>query len=54
MKEAESKAESKLEQIKNKMDLDDIDLGIDTPSLDVNEYIRVLKLARSRAGKSSP
>jgi protein transport protein SEC61 subunit gamma-like protein len=46
MKEAESKAESKLEQIKNKMDLDDIDLGIDTPSLDVNEYIRVLKLAR--------
>lgn len=39
-------AESKLEQLKSKIDLDDIDLGIDTPSLNVNEYLRVLKLAR--------
>jgi protein transport protein SEC61 subunit gamma and related proteins len=39
-------AGSKLEQLKNKMDLDDLDLGIETPSMDIHEYIRVLKLAR--------
>jgi len=39
-------AGSKLEQLKNKIDLDDLDLGIDTPSMDVKEYLRVLRLAR--------
>ncbi|HWQ19094.1 MAG TPA: protein translocase SEC61 complex subunit gamma [Methanotrichaceae archaeon] len=39
-------AGSKLEQLKNKIDLDDLDLGIETPSMDVKEYIRVLRLAR--------
>jgi protein transport protein SEC61 subunit gamma and related proteins len=39
-------AESKLDQLKSKIDLDDIDLGIEAPSMDINEYIRVLKLAR--------
>jgi protein transport protein SEC61 subunit gamma and related proteins len=39
-------AGSKLEQLRNKIDLDDLDLGIDTPSMDVKEYLRVLRLAR--------
>jgi protein transport protein SEC61 subunit gamma-like protein len=32
--------------IKSKLDLDDVDLGVTMPSTNVNEYIRVLKLAR--------
>jgi protein transport protein SEC61 subunit gamma and related proteins len=34
--------------LKDKLDLDDMmgDMGISMPSTDVNEYIRVLKLAR--------
>lgn len=39
-------AGSKLEQLRNKIDLDDLDLGIETPSMDVKEYLRVLRLAR--------
>ena len=32
--------------IRSKLDLDDVDLGVTMPSTNVNEYIRVLKLAR--------
>ena len=32
--------------LKSKLDLDDVDLGVTRPSTNVNEYIRVLKLAR--------
>lgn len=32
--------------LKSKLDLDDVDLGISMPSTNINEYIRVLKLAR--------
>ena len=32
--------------IKSKLDLDNVDLGVTMPSTNVNEYIRVLKLAR--------
>jgi protein transport protein SEC61 subunit gamma and related proteins len=38
--------ENKLEQLKNKLDLDDLDIGIETPSMDIKEYMRVLRLAR--------
>lgn len=40
--------ETKMEQLKNKLELGDKfdDLGIDAPSMDIHEYIRVLKLAR--------
>jgi len=32
--------------LKSKLDLDNVDLGVTMPSTNVNEYIRVLKLAR--------
>ena len=48
MKEGTNGAESRIQQLKDKLDLDDMvgDIGISTPSMNVNEYIRVLKLAR--------
>ncbi len=36
---------SKLD-LKSKLNLDNVDLGVTMPSTNVNEYIRVLKLAR--------
>jgi protein transport protein SEC61 subunit gamma-like protein len=40
--------ETKIEQLKSRLELGDKldDLGIDAPSMDISEYIRVLKLAR--------
>jgi protein transport protein SEC61 subunit gamma-like protein len=32
--------------IKNKLNLDDVDLGVSMPSTNVDEYLRVLRLAR--------
>ena len=32
--------------IKNKLNLDDVDLGVTMPSTNVDEYLRVLRLAR--------
>jgi len=32
--------------IKSKLNLDNVDLGVTMPSTNVNEYLRVLKLAR--------
>jgi len=32
--------------LKSKLNLDDVDLGITMPSTNVNDYMRVLKLAR--------
>ena len=32
--------------LKSKLDLDYVDLGVTLPSTNINEYIRVLKLAR--------
>ena len=48
MKEASNGAENKIQQLKDKLDLDEMvgDMGISTPSMDIKEYIRVLKLAR--------
>ena len=48
MKEGTNGAENRLQQLKDKLDLDDMvgDMGITTPSLNPSEYIRVLKLAR--------
>jgi protein transport protein SEC61 subunit gamma-like protein len=48
MKEGQNGAENKIQRLKDKLDLDDMvdDLGISAPSMDVNEYVRVLKLAR--------
>jgi protein transport protein SEC61 subunit gamma-like protein len=48
MKEGNNGAENKIQRLKDKFDIDDMvgDVGITAPSLNVNEYIRVLKLAR--------
>ncbi len=48
MKEGNNGAENRIQQLKDRLDLDDMvgDMGISTPSMDVKEYIRVLKLAR--------
>ncbi len=48
MKEGTNGAENKLQQLKDKFDLDDMvgDMGISTPSMNIKEYIRVLRLAR--------
>ncbi len=47
MKEETKVAESKLQQIKDKLDLDEIgDMDLAVPSMNVQEYARVLKLAR--------
>jgi protein transport protein SEC61 subunit gamma-like protein len=32
--------------IKNRLNLDDVDLGVSMPSTNVDEYLRVLRLAR--------
>ncbi len=34
------------QDLKSKLNLDDVDLGVTMPSTNVNEYMRVLKLAR--------
>jgi protein transport protein SEC61 subunit gamma-like protein len=43
-----SKEADKIQQLKDKLDLGDLvdDMDISTPSMDINEYLRVLKLAR--------
>jgi protein transport protein SEC61 subunit gamma-like protein len=52
MREALKEPESRIKQLKDKVDLrdkidlDDIDIGVSKPSMDLGEYIRVLKLAR--------
>ncbi len=47
MKEETKVAENRLQQIKDKLDLDEIgDMDLAVPSMNVQEYIRVLKLAR--------
>jgi protein transport protein SEC61 subunit gamma and related proteins len=46
MKEGTNGAENRIQQLKDKLDLDEMDIGITTPSMNVREYIRVLKLAR--------
>lgn len=47
MKEETKVAESKLQQIKDKLDLDEIgDMDLAVPSMNVHEYIRILRLAR--------
>jgi len=47
MKEETKVAENKLQQIKDKLDLDEIgDMDLAVPSMNLNENIRVLKLAR--------
>lgn len=47
MKEETNVAENKLQQIKDKLDLDEIgDMDLAVPSMNLQEYIRVLKLAR--------
>jgi len=47
MKEETKVAENKLQQIKGKLDLDEIgDMDLAVPSMNIQEYIRVLKLAR--------
>ena len=47
MKEETKVAENKLQQIKGKLDLDELgDMDLAVPSMNINEYIRVLKLAR--------
>jgi protein transport protein SEC61 subunit gamma-like protein len=48
MKEGTNGTENRIRQLKDKLDLDDMvgDMGISAPSMDLNEYIRVLKLAR--------
>ncbi|OPY50382.1 MAG: preprotein translocase subunit SecE [Methanosaeta sp. PtaU1.Bin112] len=49
--EKKSAARQKLDlkdklDIKNKLNLDDVDLGVTMPSTNVDEYMRVLRLAR--------
>ena len=48
MKEGNNGADSRIRQLKDKLDLDEMvgDMGISAPSLNVGEYIRVLRLAR--------
>jgi protein transport protein SEC61 subunit gamma and related proteins len=47
MREDPKVSESKLQQLKNKLDLDELgDREIALPSMKLQEYIRVLKLAR--------
>jgi protein transport protein SEC61 subunit gamma-like protein len=47
MKEETKVAENKLQQIKDKLDLDELgDMELSVPSVNLQEYIRVLKLAR--------
>jgi protein transport protein SEC61 subunit gamma-like protein len=47
MREEPKVSESKLQQLKNKFDLDELgDREIALPSMKLQEYIRVLKLAR--------
>lgn len=47
MKEETKTADSKLQQIKDKLDLDELgDMELAVPSMNVQEYLRVLKLAR--------
>ncbi len=48
MKEGTNGAESRIQRLKDKLDLDEMvgDMGISTPSMNVKEYIRVLRLAR--------
>jgi protein transport protein SEC61 subunit gamma-like protein len=47
MKEETKVAESRLKQIKDKLDLDELgDMELAVPSMNLQEYIRVLKLAR--------
>jgi protein transport protein SEC61 subunit gamma-like protein len=40
--------ETKMEKLKEKLELGDKldDLGIEAPSMDINEYLRILRLAR--------
>ncbi len=47
MKEETKVAENRLQQIKDKLDLDEIgDIDLAVPSVNLQEYIRVLRLAR--------
>ncbi len=47
MKEETKVAENRLQQIKDRLDLDEIgDMDLAVPSMNVQEYARVLKLAR--------
>ena len=48
MKEGTNGAESRIQQLKDKFDLDEMvgNTGVSWPSLDIKEYIRVLRLAR--------
>jgi protein transport protein SEC61 subunit gamma-like protein len=48
MKEGNNGAENRIQRLKDKLDLDEMvgDMGISKPSMNVGEYIRVLKLAR--------
>jgi protein transport protein SEC61 subunit gamma-like protein len=47
MKEETKVAENKLKQIKDRLDLDELgDMELAVPSMNLQEYIRVLKLAR--------
>ena len=48
MKEGTNGAENRIQQLKDKFDIDEMvgDMGISTPSMNVREYIRVLRLAR--------
>lgn len=47
MKEETKVAENKLQQIKDRLDLDEIgDMELAVPSMNLQEYARVLKLAR--------
>jgi protein transport protein SEC61 subunit gamma-like protein len=48
MKEGTNGAENRIKQLKDKLDLEDMvgDMGITAPSMNLGEYIRVLRLAR--------
>lgn len=47
MREESKTSESKLQQLRNKFDLDELgDRDIALPSMKIQEYIRVLRLAR--------
>jgi protein transport protein SEC61 subunit gamma and related proteins len=48
MKEGTNGAENRIQQLKDKLDLDEMvgNTGVSWPSFDIKEYIRVLKLAR--------
>jgi protein transport protein SEC61 subunit gamma-like protein len=47
MKEETKVAENKLQQIRDRLDLDELgDMELAVPSMNLQEYIRVMKLAR--------